>query len=77
MKIHYLNGKGEEVFLTNIMHIQNVDNGIFIAVLRNGKELTLSIDRIEGIYQEKYEDKYKNYIRQNKNRLLKSQHSIE
>ncbi len=52
MKIHYLNNAGDEVFLTNIIYLQNVDNNVFIALLKNGKELTLFVDKIEGIYSE-------------------------
>lgn len=49
MKIHYLNAKGEEVFLDGIMHLQNVDNYTWIAATKSGKELTLKTERIEGI----------------------------
>lgn len=49
MKIHYLNAKGEEVFIDNIMHLQNVDNYTWIAATKSGKELTLRTERIEGI----------------------------
>lgn len=49
MKIHYLNAKGEEVFIDNIMHLQNVDNYTWVAATKSGKELTLRTERIEGI----------------------------
>lgn len=49
MKVHYLNGKGEEVFLDGIIHLQNVDNYTWVATTKNGKELTLKTDRIEGV----------------------------
>ena len=49
MKVHYLNGKGEEVFLDGIIHLQNVDNYTWVATTKSGKELTLKTDRIEGI----------------------------
>ena len=49
MKIHYLNAKGEEVIIDNIMHLQNIDNYTWIAATKNGKELTLKTERIEGI----------------------------
>ena len=37
MKVHYLNGKGEEVFLDGIIHLQNVDNSLWVATTKNGK----------------------------------------
>ena len=49
MKVHYLNRKGEEVFLDGIIHLQNVDNYTWVATTKSGKELTLKTDRIEGI----------------------------
>lgn len=49
MKVHYLNGKGEEMFLDGIIHLQNVDNCTWVATTKNGKELTLKTDRIEGV----------------------------
>lgn len=49
MKIHYLNSKGEEVFLDEVIHLQNVDNLTWIATTKSGKELTLLTERIEGI----------------------------
>ena len=49
MKIHYLNAKGDEKFIDNIMHLQNVDNYTWIATTKSGKELTLKTERIEAI----------------------------
>jgi hypothetical protein len=49
MKIHYLNSNKEEKFLDNIMHLQNVDNRTWDALTKDGKELTLLTERIEGI----------------------------
>ena len=49
MKIHYLNLKGEQRFIDGIIHLQNVDNEHFTALMENGKELTLRVSGIEGI----------------------------
>ena len=49
MKIHYCNGKGQERFIDGVIHLQNVDNEHFTALMENGCELTLRADRIEGI----------------------------
>ena len=49
MKVHYLNRKGEEVFLDGIIHLQNVDNYTWVATTKSGKELTLKTDRIDCI----------------------------
>lgn len=49
MKIHYLNLKGEEKMLDGIVHLQNVDNQTFHALTKSGRELSLHVDRIEGI----------------------------
>lgn len=49
MRIHYLNAKGEEVFIDNVIHLQNVDNYTWIATTKRGKGLTLRTDHIEGI----------------------------
>lgn len=49
MKIHYHNAKGEETFIDDVIHLQNVDNYTWVALLKGGKELTLRTDRIEGI----------------------------
>jgi predicted transcriptional regulator len=50
MKIHYQNIHKEERFIENVIHIQNLDNEIFEALLENGKTLTLRVEGIEGIY---------------------------
>lgn len=49
MKIHYLNLKGEQRFIDNIIHLQNVDNEHFTALMESGRELTLRVSGIEGI----------------------------
>lgn len=50
MKIHYRNQKGEEKIISNIIHLQNVNNITFIATNYDGKEYTLKISGIESIY---------------------------
>lgn len=49
MKIHYQNSRGEEQFIDGVMHLQNVDDEHFTALMKNGKELTLRVAGIEGI----------------------------
>ena len=49
MKIHYQNSRGEERFIDGVLHLQNVDNVRFTALLESGKELTLSVAGIEGV----------------------------
>ena len=49
MKIHYQNSRGEERFIDGVMHLQNVDDEHFTALMENGKELTLRVAGIEGI----------------------------
>lgn len=53
MKIHYLNSKGEEVFINKIIHLQNVDNNVFVATTEGGRELTLAVSHIEGVADSK------------------------
>lgn len=50
MKIHYNNGK-EEKIIDNVMYIQVYDRQtpFFTVCLRNGRELTINPDRVEGI----------------------------
>lgn len=50
MTIHYQNGEENEVFIRGVIHLQNADNGVFRALMPSGRELTLLVDRIEGIY---------------------------
>lgn len=50
MVIHYLNSKGEEKLINGVIHLQNVDNSIFIAFTESGAELKLRISGIKGIY---------------------------
>jgi len=41
MIIHYQNRNGEEKFIRNVIHLQNIDNDIFEALMKNGKTLML------------------------------------
>lgn len=66
MIIHYQNGNGEEKFISDVIHLQNVNNRIFIASMKNGAELTLLIERIEGIY---YQDKEQQALQRENERL--------
>ena len=50
MIIHYQNRNGEEKFIRNVIHLQNIDNDIFEALMKNGKTLMLRVGGIEGIY---------------------------
>ena len=49
MKIHYQNSRGEERFIDGVIHLQNVDDDHFTALMENGKELTLRVAGIEGV----------------------------
>lgn len=49
MKVHYQNIHGNEVFIDGVLHLQNVDNEYFTALMENGSELTLRVSGIEGI----------------------------
>lgn len=60
MTIHYQNGNGEERFISGVIHLQNVDDRVFIAAMENGAELTLLVERIEGIYYKDREVKKRN-----------------
>ena len=66
MIIHYQNGNGEEKFISDVIHLQNVDNRIFITSMKNGAELTLLVERIEGIY---YQDKEQQALQRENERL--------
>jgi hypothetical protein len=48
--IHYQNVKGEGKFIKDVLHLQNVDDVMFEALLTNGKTLYLRVSGIEGIY---------------------------
>ena len=50
MIIHYQNRNGEEKFIRNVIHLQNIDNNVFEALLEGEKTLILRVNRIEGIY---------------------------
>lgn len=49
MIIHYQRADGKEIYIKNIIYIQNIDNEIIEAVCDNNHILTLRIVRIEGI----------------------------
>lgn len=49
MIIHYQNAKGEELFLKDIIHLQNIDNNTWEAVTQDNHLLTLKTNRIEAI----------------------------
>lgn len=66
MTIHYQNGNGEEKFISDVIHLQNVDDRIFIASMKNGAELTLLVERVEGIY---YQDKEQQALQRENERL--------
>lgn len=53
MKIHYNNGEKEKI-IDNVLSIMVVDNNSPVVVcLNNGKELTISLNNIEMILDEK------------------------
>jgi len=52
MTVHYQNRNGEEVMISGVVHLQNVDDNIFIALMEEDKELKLLVSGIEGIYHE-------------------------
>ena len=53
MKIHYNNGEKEKI-IDNVLSIMVVDNNSPVVVcLSNGKELTISLNNIEMILDEK------------------------
>jgi len=56
MIIHYQNRNGEEKFIRNVIHLQNIDNNVFEALLEGEKTLILRVDRIEGIYGREQND---------------------
>lgn len=54
MTVHYENAKGEEKFIKNVLHLQNIDNDTWAALLADGQtELTLLTTRIEAIIDDK------------------------
>lgn len=53
MRIHYNNGEKEKI-IDNVLSIMVVDsNSPVVVVLNNGKELTISLNNIEMILDEK------------------------
>ena len=69
MTVHYQNRHGDMVFISGVIHLQNAENGIFGALMPDGSELTLLVDRIEGIYYQDREKKNENTDQ--KKRLLR------
>ena len=55
MKIHYQNIRGEEKFLERVLHIQNINNESLEITFENGKNATIRVAGVEGIYDEKLE----------------------
>ena len=49
MIIHYQDDKGEEVFLRNVMHIQNIDNEEWEAITEQGEVYIMRTGQIEGV----------------------------
>ena len=59
MIIHYNNGETEKL-IRNVVHLQVIGNGYPVtALLSNGNELTISIDRIEAIIDDDIAEKGK------------------
>lgn len=57
MKIHYNNGEKEKI-IDNVLSIMVVDsNSPVVACLSNGKELIISLNNIEMIFDEKILEK--------------------
>ena len=50
MIIHYQNSRGIEQFIRDVIHLQNINNDTWEAVMNNGRSLTLRTAGIEGIY---------------------------
>ena len=50
MTIHYQNRKGDELMISGVVHLQNVDNETWAVTMEDGKEFTFLTQRIEGIY---------------------------
>lgn len=50
MTVHYCNAKGEEVFISDVRHLQNIDDEAWDALMEDGRCLHLRTARIEGIY---------------------------
>ena len=48
MIIHYQNSKGTEQFIRDVIHLQNIDNYKWEAVMDNGRSLTLRTAGIGG-----------------------------
>lgn len=57
MRIHYNNGEKEKI-IDNVLSVMVVDsNSPVVALLSNGKELTISLNNIEMILDEKVFEK--------------------
>jgi hypothetical protein len=53
MIVHYQNGMGDEKFIKGVIHLQNIEDGKFEALLENEKTIILHVEGIEGIFDEK------------------------
>lgn len=67
MIIHYQNKDKKEVFLKNIIYIQNINNDEVEAVCNNNKTLTLRIDRIEAVLNDELIPEERKRIKRSKN----------
>ena len=64
MVIHYNNGETEKI-IRNVVYVQVIGNGYpVIALISNGNELTISIDRIEAIIDDDIAEQGKEAKRQ-------------
>lgn len=52
MIIRYMNAKGEEKILANIIFMQNINNDEWEAITEDNKILTLVTSRIEAVMEE-------------------------
>ena len=59
MTVHYQNRFGDMVFLSGVVHLQNEGGGKFMALMQDGGELILLVDRIEGIWHGDREERGK------------------
>ena len=52
MIVIYQNSAGVEVRIRNVIHLQNIENGMLEALTKNNRILTLLFDRVEAIVDE-------------------------
>lgn len=50
MTIHYQNAQGEERFIKDVIHIQNINNEDIEVYCESGKTLNMKWYRVEGVY---------------------------